>query len=778
MEDMFSVAYQQTEDLNDLEYAFFGIFDGHGGVEAATYAKEHLLDAIVQQKSFWSDNDEDVLHAIHEGYINTHQAMWKEQVNWKRTSSGLPSTSGTTATVAFIMKSKIYIGHVGDSMLVLGYHDGDEKNWKCLELTKEHKPEAPEEIKRISESGGKVVRKNGVPRVVWNRPKHGHKGPVRRSTAFDEIPFLAVARALGDFWSYNSDLDKFVVSPEPDVGVVEMDTLQHKCLIFGTDGLWNMLSAQDAVDIVQYTERRNETGEEVDSNFWLNPSKCLVDEAIDKWYRSRSRADNTSVVTLLIDPPGPPPRPKTIKKETSGRDSTHQISEDEKLPESGSMAFFTRSPGSPKQELINSLFKHTASLSSVSSSSSKNRAISNILRPYNEIIKAKQAQATESEEKSPSKRGPSPSERPRSPETCSSNSHHNTETSASVATATVSTRSSNSAAGAAQCVSVEARSASLLDSLPSGVKIVIARKQNSTTSGVSSASSTRSSNVAAISSQSVETRSSSTVSSSSSACVSTRSSNSAPTSPSASVGSTRSSNSAASLSPIPTSPSTRSSFLSNLPAGKAFLINRNDFNGTILWKPKTTASAEASTVTSSRSGGRGLATRALSNQSSGCSSSMNSAKRKRFRMDEKRSSLPLSPGFEESSGNSDTENEHDVASASPTLQVATKMKKQKLDQRQPCAASSSSRQGSTSASTRTLRSDTLAAIPVKTLRNRNVNMSPLAEPVRSRSGNGHTPCPRTSTTRSGTMLGQSELRQRSGVPLSGLAESMRSRNRR
>lgn len=30
MEDVFSVAYQQTEDEKDLEYAYFGIFDGHG----------------------------------------------------------------------------------------------------------------------------------------------------------------------------------------------------------------------------------------------------------------------------------------------------------------------------------------------------------------------------------------------------------------------------------------------------------------------------------------------------------------------------------------------------------------------------------------------------------------------------------------------------------------------------------------------------------------------------------------------------------------------------
>ena len=47
MEDVFSVAYQQTEDEKDLEYAFFGIFDGHGGREAAIFAKV---------KPKWQDN--------------------------------------------------------------------------------------------------------------------------------------------------------------------------------------------------------------------------------------------------------------------------------------------------------------------------------------------------------------------------------------------------------------------------------------------------------------------------------------------------------------------------------------------------------------------------------------------------------------------------------------------------------------------------------------------------------------------------------------------------
>ncbi|XP_076220873.1 protein phosphatase 2C [Nomia melanderi] len=315
MEDMFSVAFQSTTDDKDLEYAFFGIFDGHGGGEAATFAKEHLMNVIVKQKNFWSDRDEDVLRAIRDGYVNTHYAMWRELDKWPRTASGLPSTAGTTASIAFIRKGKIYIGHVGDSAIILGYQVGGDPQWRAKALTKDHKPESGPEMMRIRESGGKVVSKSGVPRVVWNRPRIGHKGPVRRSTHIDEIPFLAVARSLGDLWSYNSELDTFVVSPEPDVKVVAIDVESHRCLIFGTDGLWNMLTPQAAVAIVQAADRHNEkhliasqqmcNGQSDNVQLWINPSKSLVDKALERWSLRRLRADNTSVVTLMLDPPGP-----------------------------------------------------------------------------------------------------------------------------------------------------------------------------------------------------------------------------------------------------------------------------------------------------------------------------------------------------------------------------------------------------------------------------------------------------------------------------------------
>jgi hypothetical protein len=144
----------------------------------------------------------------------------------------------------------------------------------------------------------------------------GHKGPVRRSTHIDEIPFLAVARSLGDLWSYNSEENVFVVSPEPDIRVYPVDISKHRCLILGTDGAWNMLTPQNAITTVCQAEKANEAhllNPVEGKTAWINPSKQLVDTAIERWNASKLRADNTSVVTVMLDPPGPP-RAQVLKK--------------------------------------------------------------------------------------------------------------------------------------------------------------------------------------------------------------------------------------------------------------------------------------------------------------------------------------------------------------------------------------------------------------------------------------------------------------------------------
>jgi len=62
---------------------------------------------------------------------------------------------------------------------------------------------------------------------------------------------MSVVVYVGDLWSYNQDSDSFIVSPEPDVSVHELDSAVHRCVIAASDGVWNMVSAVDAVEFVE-----------------------------------------------------------------------------------------------------------------------------------------------------------------------------------------------------------------------------------------------------------------------------------------------------------------------------------------------------------------------------------------------------------------------------------------------------------------------------------------------------------------------------------------------
>ena len=52
--------------------------------------------------------------------MNVNMFFFNLLEKWPKTASGLPSTAGTTASIAFIRRGKIYVGHVGDSAIVLG----------------------------------------------------------------------------------------------------------------------------------------------------------------------------------------------------------------------------------------------------------------------------------------------------------------------------------------------------------------------------------------------------------------------------------------------------------------------------------------------------------------------------------------------------------------------------------------------------------------------------------------------------------------------------------
>ncbi|XP_032401155.1 protein phosphatase, Mg2+/Mn2+ dependent, 1Da isoform X1 [Xiphophorus hellerii] len=287
-----------TSGRSRRSVAFFAVFDGHGGSEAAQFARDCLWEYIKKQRGFWSNCDREVCSAIRKGFVACHHAMWKKLPEWPKTLTGLPSTSGTTASVVVLRGNRMYVAHVGDSAIVLGVQDDPSVPFiKAVEVTQDHKPELPKERERIEGLGGSVIKKSGVNRVVWKRPRLSHNGPVRRSTIIDQIPFLAVARALGDLWSYDFYSGEFVVSPEPDTSVVILDPRKHRYIVLGSDGLWNMVPPQEAISMCQKNDE-----EMVPCG--VTSARQLVSHSLLRWRQRMLRADNTSAIVIALLEPG------------------------------------------------------------------------------------------------------------------------------------------------------------------------------------------------------------------------------------------------------------------------------------------------------------------------------------------------------------------------------------------------------------------------------------------------------------------------------------------
>lgn len=67
--------------------------------------------------------------------------------------------------------------------------------------------------------------------------------------------------------------------------------------------MWNVIEPESSVESVYETERRNDHNAKLGINTWRNPSRILVETALEKWRSNGLRADNTSVVCVMLDPP-------------------------------------------------------------------------------------------------------------------------------------------------------------------------------------------------------------------------------------------------------------------------------------------------------------------------------------------------------------------------------------------------------------------------------------------------------------------------------------------
>ncbi|XP_020265233.1 probable protein phosphatase 2C 52 isoform X2 [Asparagus officinalis] len=202
MEDFHDI---QSLTIDKESVYFFGVFDGHGGPHAAEYLKNHLFQNLRNHPKFMTDTK----LAISETYIRTDTDFLQAENNSQR-------DDGSTASTAIMIGNRLYVANVGDSRAIVS------KDGEAIQLSEDHKPNRTDERKRIENAGG-VVMWAGTWRVGG---------------------ILAMSRAFGDRL-----LKQFVVS-DPDIREEAVDN-GLDFLVLASDGLWDYVSNEAAVEIVK-----------------------------------------------------------------------------------------------------------------------------------------------------------------------------------------------------------------------------------------------------------------------------------------------------------------------------------------------------------------------------------------------------------------------------------------------------------------------------------------------------------------------------------------------
>lgn len=188
---------------SDAQSAFFAVFDGHGGHRASAFAARYLHERILELD--YRRNPKD---AIRDGLAALDR-------DWLSLAEVSGWDDGTTVIMCLIQDGHVYVGNVGDSRAVLA-HRGE-----AVAMSADHKPDRPDEKRRVEALGGRIVF-YGTWRVEGQ---------------------LAVTRAVGD-----RRLKRYV-SSEPEVRKRRIDK-DDQFLVLASDGLYDVMGNQDAVDIV------------------------------------------------------------------------------------------------------------------------------------------------------------------------------------------------------------------------------------------------------------------------------------------------------------------------------------------------------------------------------------------------------------------------------------------------------------------------------------------------------------------------------------------------
>ena len=262
---------------NNSNYIYMGVCDGHGifGQDISSYLvnnlPQNLNNEIINKniKNLSTEKISKLSEILESTFIQTNINL--------NTDERIDSTfSGSTCASILFTPTRLICINVGDSRCVMGKLNNNK--WSSKNLTRDHKPNEQDEMERIIAYGGKVEQ--------FKDNLGNFAGPQRVWLKEGNAPGLAMSRSFGDEIAHTIGV---IVNPE----INEYQLLnEDKFIILASDGIWEFITSEEAVNIVQPFYIDNDIEGAITR---------LYKEASKRWIMEEEVIDDITIILVFLN---------------------------------------------------------------------------------------------------------------------------------------------------------------------------------------------------------------------------------------------------------------------------------------------------------------------------------------------------------------------------------------------------------------------------------------------------------------------------------------------
>ncbi|XP_050231608.1 protein phosphatase 2C 16 isoform X2 [Mercurialis annua] len=245
-----------SENLTHLTSHFFGVYDGHGGIQVANYCRDRIHWALAEEIGNVKNDS------------NGTSMEGNVQVQWDK------------AFTNCFLKVDDEIGGKGTRGRMEGCADISQAIFEPLapetvgSTAVVALPNREDEYARIEASGGKVIQ--------WN----GHR----------VFGVLAMSRSIGDRY-----LKPWII-PEPEVMFIPR-ARDDECLILASDGLWDVMTNDEVCEIARkrillWHKKNGTTDAQAERGNGIDPASQAAADYLSVVAMQKGSKDNISVIVV------------------------------------------------------------------------------------------------------------------------------------------------------------------------------------------------------------------------------------------------------------------------------------------------------------------------------------------------------------------------------------------------------------------------------------------------------------------------------------------------